>query len=122
MCVVRPTLALAETLARFDDRVLDRVVTGSAQAVLGVAHLAATLDDRVLDGAVEGTSRVSMRVAVRAGRYDDRSFDGFVEQLAALIRQLGRLARRPQTGQLHHYYVQAVAVLAIGIILLVAVR
>ncbi len=71
--VVRPTLALAEALARFDDRVL-------------------------------------------------RWFDGAVEGLAAQLRRLGRLARRPQTGQLHQYYIQAVAVLAIGVLLLVTVR
>ena len=47
---------------------------------------------------------------------------GAVERLAARVRQLGRLARRPQSGQLHHYYVQAVAVLAVGVLLLLTVR
>lgn len=94
--VVRPTLALAEALARFDDRVLDRSVTGAAATVLGLARRAAAFDGRVLDGAVEA--------------------------LAARIRGLGRLARRPQTGLLHHYYLQAVAVLAVGVLLLVTVR
>lgn len=120
--VVRPTIALAGALARFDDRVLDRVVTGSAATVLGVARRAATFDDRRLDGAVENTSRVTLRSAERAGRHDDRWLDGAVEAVATRIRQLGRLARRPQTGQLHHYYVQAVAVLAVGVVLLVTVR
>jgi NADH-quinone oxidoreductase subunit L len=119
---VRPTLALAEALARFDDRVLDRGVSRSAGAVLGVARRAATFDDRVLDGAVEATSRVSMRAAERAGRDDDRWFDGAVEGLAAQMCRLGRLARRPQTGQLYQYYIQAVAVIAVGVLLLVMVR
>ena len=120
--VVRPTLARAEALARCDDRVLDRGVAGSAAAALGLARRAATFDDRVLDGAVETTSRASLWTAARAARDDDRWFDGAVEGLAAQLRRLGRLARRPQTGQLHQYYIQAVAVLAIGVLLLVTVR
>jgi NADH-quinone oxidoreductase subunit L len=120
--VVRPTLALAETLARFDDRVLDRGVTRSAAAVLGMSRRAASFDDRVLDGAVEATSRASMRAAEVAGRDDDRWFDGTVEGLASQMRRLGQLARRPQTGQLHQYYIQAVGVLAVGVLLLVMVR
>ena len=94
--VVRPTLVLAEQLARFDDR--------------------------VLDGGVEATSRASLRVAERSATGDDRWVDGAVEGFAAWLRGLGRLARRPQTGQLHQYYIQAVAVIAIGVLLLVTVR
>jgi NADH:ubiquinone oxidoreductase subunit 5 (subunit L)/multisubunit Na+/H+ antiporter MnhA subunit len=120
--VVRPTLALAEALARFDDRVLDRGVAGSAAAALALARRAARLDHRVLDGAVEATSRASLWAAAGAARDDDRWFDGAVEGLAAQVRRLGRLARRPQTGQLHQYYIQSVAVLAVGVLLLVTVR
>lgn len=120
--VVRPTVGLAAALARFDDRVLDRGVTASAGAVLGVARRAAAVDDRVLDGAVDASARASVRVAARAGRSDDRGFDGAVEGLATQVRRLGRLARRPQTGQLHQYYIQAIAVLAVGVLLLVTVR
>jgi NADH-quinone oxidoreductase subunit L len=120
--VVRPTLALAEALARFDDRVLDRGVAGSAAAALGLARRAATFDDRVLDGAVEATSRASLWAAAGAARDDDRWFDGAVEAVAGWLRGLGALARRPQTGQLHQYYIQAVAVLAVGVLLLVTVR
>jgi len=94
--VVRPTLRLADVLARFDDRVLDRAV------------------DRVASGTVD--------LADRAAATDDRWFDGSVERLAAQVRRLGRLARRPQTGQLYQYYLQAVVVLALGVVLLVTVR
>jgi NADH-quinone oxidoreductase subunit L len=120
--VIRPTLALAEVLARFDDRVLDRGVTRSAAAAVGLARRAAAFDDRVLDGTVEATSRVSLRAAERAARDDDRRLDGAVESVASWLRGLGALARRPQTGQLHQYYIQAVAVLAVGVLLLVTVR
>lgn len=68
--VVRPTLGLARWLARFDDDVLDRAVTGVARAA----------------------------------------------------RRLGALVRGLQTGQLHHYYLQATALLAACVVLLLAVR
>jgi len=60
--------------------------------------------------------------AERSARGDNRWLDGTVERVASWTRGLGRLARRPQTGQLHQYYIQAVAVLAIGVLLLLTVR
>ena len=121
-CVVRPGLALAQALARFDDRVVDRAVTGSAAAMVGAARRTAAFDDRWLDGAVEGTARTWTRAAEKAACGDDRWLDGAVEALARRMRLLGRLARRPQTGLLHQYYIQAVVVLAIGVLLLVTMR
>jgi NADH-quinone oxidoreductase subunit L len=94
--LVRPTEALARALAWFDDAVLDRAVGATAHATVVLAGAAARLDDSVVDGAVEGA--------------------------AARVRRLARLARRPQTGQLHQYYVQAVALVAAAVVLLVVVR
>ncbi len=94
--VVRPVVVLASALARFDDAVLDR--------------------------SVERTAVATMTVARRGARADDRWVDGLVEQVGAQMRRLGRLARRPQTGQLYQYYLQAVVVLAIAVVLLVSVR
>lgn len=94
--LVRPTLRVAGSLARFDDR--------------------------VLDGGVDLVTTASLRAAERTARGDNRRVDGLVEWLATGLRALGEQARRLQTGQLHHYYVQAVVVLAAGIALLVTVR
>jgi NADH:ubiquinone oxidoreductase subunit 5 (subunit L)/multisubunit Na+/H+ antiporter MnhA subunit len=94
--VVRPTLRLAGALARFDDRVLDRGVDATSTAVL--------------------------RLARRSGGADNRYVDGAAEWVGAQARSLGRLARRPQTGQLYQYYLQAVVVLGVGLALLVMVR
>ncbi|MCA2243377.1 MULTISPECIES: proton-conducting transporter membrane subunit [Mycobacteriaceae] len=94
--LVRPTQALAATLARFDDHVLDRGI----------------------DAAATGT----MKVAGHAGRVDIHRVDAAVETVAARVRDLGELARKPQTGQLHQYYAMIVAVLALGVLLLLAVR
>jgi NADH-quinone oxidoreductase subunit L len=94
--LVRPTRALAEALARFDDRVLDRGVVAAAR---GVGAAARALDRR-----------------------DELSVDGAVRALAAGARTLGRLARRPQTGQLHQYYAQAVVAFAVLALLVIVVR
>ncbi len=94
--LVGPTLKLGELLARFDDRILDRAVTGTATAALALGRRAAHFDVGVVDGAVES--------------------------VATRTRRLGQLARRPQTGLLHQYYLQAVVVLAVAAVVLVVVR
>ena len=47
---------------------------------------------------------------------------GAVVGIVSGVRRLGALARRPQTGQLHQYYLQALAVLALVLVVLVLVR
>ncbi|SFE82761.1 proton-conducting transporter transmembrane domain-containing protein [Blastococcus tunisiensis] len=120
--VVRPVLRLAEALARFDDRVLDRSVTGAAVAVRGMASGFARFDDRVLDRGVESTAAGSVRVARGAAIADSAGFDGAAEGVAGAARRLGDLLRRTQTGQLHQYYVQAAVVLAAALALLLLTR
>ena len=46
-------------------------------------------------------------------RHAEVSIDGAVAAVATGTRRLGALARRPQTGQLHHYYAQTVIILAL---------
>ncbi|MFC0505283.1 proton-conducting transporter membrane subunit [Micromonospora costi] len=92
--VARPTVRLADLLARFDDRVLDR--------------------------AVERVAAASAHAARRAAVLDDRWVDGTVERFAAGMRRLGQLARRPQSGQVHQYYRQAIVVLVVAVVVLVA--
>jgi NADH-quinone oxidoreductase subunit L len=94
--VVRPTLALARTLAAFDDRVIDRAVHRAALGGLAVSRVAARLDD----GGV----------------------DGIVTSIGGAARRLGALARRPQTGLLHHYYAQAAVAIAALVVLLLVLR
>ena len=120
--MVRPVLALAHALAHFDDEVLDRAVMRTAGVVTGAAPVLGRFDDEAVDGAVRRLSRSSTSVAGRLARADDELVDGAVRWWAGLMRRFGALARRPQTGQLHQYYLQAVAVLAAGVLLLVTVR
>ncbi|GAB2991119.1 NADH-quinone oxidoreductase subunit L [Streptomyces pseudoechinosporeus] len=96
MLLVRPVLRLADALAAFDDRVLDR--------------------------AVEGTGRGSVRLAQWTNAQAERLVDGTVEGVAGGARALGRWARRPQTGQLHQYLAQAVAAFTVLAVVLVLVR
>lgn len=96
---VRPTLTGAGALATFDDRVLDGAVRAAASGLTG----AASFTNRVLESSVEG----------------------FVLGVARGGRRLAILARRPQTGQLHQYYAQAVILLAVAaaiLLLLLATR
>ncbi|TDV57314.1 proton-conducting transporter membrane subunit [Actinophytocola oryzae] len=94
--VVRPTLATARHLARFDDR-----------AVAGTVH---------------ATARIGATVARLVDRRVEWSIDGAVRLVTHGFRTLGRLARRPQTGRLHHYYAQAVVALAALAALLLLIR
>ncbi|MFC8429619.1 NADH-quinone oxidoreductase subunit L [Streptomyces sp. NPDC057253] len=94
--LVRPVLRLADALAAFDDRVLDR--------------------------AVEGTARGSVRLAQWTNARVERLVDGAVEAVAGGARVLGSLARRPQTGQVHQYLAQAVAAFTVLAVVLVLVR
>ncbi len=99
--------------------VTDAVLT---RPLLRLAHALARFDDRVVDRVVEGGATGGVRLASRLGRADVLGVDGLVEQVARATRRLGDLARRPQTGQLHEYYVQAVALLAGGIVVLIVAR
>ncbi|AWI32101.1 NADH-quinone oxidoreductase subunit L [Streptomyces tirandamycinicus] len=94
--LVRPVQRLAEELAGFDDRVLDRGVDGLARGTLRLADVVNRRVETAVDGLVEGTAAASLA--------------------------LGRLARRPQTGQLHQYLAQAVAAFTVLAVVLVLVR
>jgi NADH:ubiquinone oxidoreductase subunit 5 (subunit L)/multisubunit Na+/H+ antiporter MnhA subunit len=100
--------------------VADRLVV---RPVLALAHGLARIDDRGLDRAVEATAAGAVRLSGSAERVDNAGVDGAVAAVAAGVRRLGALARRPQTGQVHQYYAQAVVgLLAAVLLLLIVVR
>lgn len=88
---------------------------------MGAARVAARFDDRVLDGAVDAIAIAVLRAASRAAQIDT-GVDAAVEAVAARVGRLGQLARRPQTGQLHQYYLAAGVLLVAGFVLIVTVR
>jgi len=122
LLVVNPTLRLAARLARFDDQVIDRAITGTAAGTLGVSGGLAHFDDHGLSRGVTGIAAATVRAADASAFADDRGLDRLVQGIASGFRKLGRLAREPQTGQLHHYYIASIAVFAVGVLLLVIVR
>jgi NADH:ubiquinone oxidoreductase subunit 5 (subunit L)/multisubunit Na+/H+ antiporter MnhA subunit len=122
LLTVRPAVAVAHALARFDDRVLDRGVDLAATGALRLAHSIARFDDRVLDRGVDLAATGALRLARGAARVDTGGVDRAVEGVAARMRRLGELARKPQTGLLHRYYLAAVVVLAAAVLLLVVLR
>lgn len=83
------------------------------------AGVLARFDDRIVDGGVRATATAGTTLARLTTARPERWADGAVRAVAHGFRRLGRLARRPQTGQLHHYYAQAVVVLAALAVLLI---
>ena len=61
-------------------------------------------------------------LAAAAARVDDGGVDRLVAGVGWGARRLGRLARRPQTGQLHAYYAQAAVVLVVLALIFVLLR
>jgi NADH-quinone oxidoreductase subunit L len=120
--VVRPTLALARALARFDDAVVDGGARGAAALARAAARALAWFDDAVVDGGVRAAAGLGRAAARLADRRLEWSLDGAVQAVAAGARRLGTLARRPQTGQLHQYYAQAAVALGGLALVFVLVR
>ncbi|GAA2541624.1 proton-conducting transporter transmembrane domain-containing protein [Pseudonocardia hydrocarbonoxydans] len=119
--VAAPTMALAQLLATADDR----AAAGVARLGAGVrasARGAAVVDDRVVSGAVRISTTTGRLATGVAGFRVETVIVGGVRWVGAAARALGRLARRPQTGQLHHYYAQAVGALAVLALFLLLVR
>jgi NADH:ubiquinone oxidoreductase subunit 5 (subunit L)/multisubunit Na+/H+ antiporter MnhA subunit len=113
--------AVTGWLARWLDleRAADLLVT---RPVLALARLLAGFDDRILDRGVSAIARGTLALAGAAARADDADIDGLIRQLAAGTRRLGQLTRRPQTGQLHTYYIQAVVAFAALVLVFIFVR
>jgi len=62
--------------------------------------------------------RLTRAAADGAGRRGEGVVDGAVEGVARGARAVGRLARRPQTGQLHQYYAQAFTAFGVLVVVL----
>ncbi|HEL4110294.1 TPA: hypothetical protein UM343_000385 [Stenotrophomonas maltophilia] len=115
--VVRPSLALAHALAWFDDQVVDRSLNALAGVVPVFARSAARVDDEGIDRGVEVIAGAMPVIARGMARVDDEGIDRGVEVIAGWVRRLGHLARVPQTGAVHQYLLQAVVVLAVGVVI-----
>ncbi|MFF3561476.1 NADH-quinone oxidoreductase subunit L [Streptomyces sp. NPDC002574] len=90
--------------------------------VLALARSLAVFDDRFVDGAVRLAAGGATAAARWARRLDDGGIDAVVRAVAAGTRRLGTWARRPQTGLLHQYYAQAAAGFAVLAMIVLLVR
>lgn len=88
---------------------------------LGIAGAAGSIDRR-LDLAVDHVAGTTVVLAGWARRFGETGVDAAVAALATTARGLGRFARRPQTGQLHQYYAQALVAVAVIVVVLLIVR
>lgn len=106
----------------------------AGSAVLAIAVVAAVLRWRVPEPrwarAWLGLERVTQVLVVSPtlslahglAQIDSRGIDGAVEAVAAAMRRLGELARRPQAGLLHRYYLAGIVILVALVLLLATVR
>lgn len=116
--VVQPTLALAASLARADDRVIDAGVRAAARIAVLVSGLVSRRLDVSIDRAVTGLASSSVALAGASRRTDDLVVDGAVEATGRGFGRAGHESRRLQTGLTHHYFViGAVGLVAIAAIL-----
>ena len=87
---------------------------------LAVARAAGTLDGRIHGGVVLGAGRLGMAVARASRLADERGIDGIIAALVRGTRDLGRRARRLQTGLVHRELLLAVCGAALLLALLAA--
>lgn len=95
-----------------------RLVVGPT---LGLARAVAAADDRILDRTVGLVAAGCLRASRAVRALDGRGVDGAVRAVAGGVRRAGNAVPATQSGQLHHYYLQAMAVLGVVVIVLVTV-
>ncbi|MBA8792884.1 NADH:ubiquinone oxidoreductase subunit 5 (subunit L)/multisubunit Na+/H+ antiporter MnhA subunit [Friedmanniella endophytica] len=118
----RPVRSTRPTRLLLDWFGLERAArAGLVAPVDRLAGLLARFDDRMLDAGVETAAGRTVALAGAAARFDRSDLDGLVEGLGRAVRRLARLARRPQTGQIHQYYLQSAAVVIVVAVLLIVI-
>ena len=118
---VRPTLAVAALATRLDDRLASAVDAAGRAAVVAAAGRGRPVGTRPGD-AMDATSSGARRPPGGAAGLDVYVVHSAVLAVARRVRRAGALARRPQTGLLHQYYVQAVVLVSTGALLLAVMR
>ncbi|MGW8437915.1 proton-conducting transporter transmembrane domain-containing protein [Nocardiopsis sp. NPDC055879] len=120
--VVRPTMALARSLAAFDDRVVAGGVGAAAWSAAALSRGLAAFDDRSVAGGVRAVAELGVSTAGAVRTRVETAVDRAVGAVAAGARSAASWALRPQTGLVHQYYAQAVVALAVLAALFLLVR
>ncbi len=117
--LVDPTLALADWVARLDDRVVDAGIGRISGGAQTTSRLLARGDDRVVDAGVRGTARFTAWFSRMLDRSAEYGVDWAVDGSGRLTGVLGRQSRRVQSGQVHQYYALIAATSAALVLVLV---
>lgn len=83
------------------------------RGVLGLSRASAKFDDKIVDGAVNGTAKVGLYISRLSRWFDDNIVDGAVNGTAFISELLGSRLRRIQTGKIENY----VTFLLVGILI-----
>jgi NADH-quinone oxidoreductase subunit L len=81
--------------------------------ILGLARFLAKFDLKVIDGIVDGSATVTKAFSRFAGKFDNIVIDGLVNLMAYFSGFIGLLFRRFQTGKVQTYLVLVVFSLVI---------
>lgn len=114
--IVRPTLALAQSLAAADRLVVDAGVRAAVRVGEAFSRGLAWWGERGVDGVVAGVTALGVLAARASSVADDRGVDAGVENVARGVGRAGAEARRLQTGLAHQYLV----IVAVGAVVIVA--
>jgi NADH-quinone oxidoreductase subunit L len=118
----RPALAVARAVAVGGGPGGDPAGFGAPPGGSTAASYVAQADGRIVDRVVMAAASVVRRAASYVAQADGRVVDGAVRATARGFRWAGGVARRPQTGLVHQYYVQVAAGLGFLLVLLLVVR
>ena len=112
----RPVMRLANAIDRLDVGIHGVVLATGRRVLRGAGAVRST--DVVVHGTVEAVGRFGLTAARSARRTDEQGIDMLIAGLVRRTRELGRSARRLQTGLVHQELALAVGGVAAVIVLL----
>jgi NADH:ubiquinone oxidoreductase subunit 5 (subunit L)/multisubunit Na+/H+ antiporter MnhA subunit len=98
---------------------LPRLILGVARLVQALARGLSRFDDRVVDAGLRGTARLIQWLSRRNARQGEALAEGVPGLMSRLSEWGGHWARQAQSGQTHHYYSGIALGLAAMLILLI---
>ncbi|WP_048308195.1 NADH-quinone oxidoreductase subunit L [Halomonas sp. PR-M31] len=93
------------------------VIQTIARGAVVLGHLLARFDDRVVDAGLRGTARLAQWLARRGARQGEVFAEGVPGVMTRLSEWGGYWARQAQSGQTHHYY----AGISLGLVVIFAI-
>jgi NADH-quinone oxidoreductase subunit L len=82
----------------------------------------ARFDQRVIDGVVNGTAKVTVVGSNKTGWFDNKYIDGIVNWLAVVSQRWGTRASRVETGVIQNYVLKVGSAVGVIVVLWIVVR